>query len=766
VKGLLDVGRRQSPETSFSASSLLAERSLVVRRSLAFLVPLILAALSGRAADGPGALYGVVRTRDGSPLPGVALRLLGPAGALDLVSGPDGSYRVSGLAAGEYAISLGAPGLELVSEPRAVVRAGAETRHDVVLTPAPVREQLIVSATRSEATLSTLGVSATVLDAERIAERRAASFDDLLREVCGVSVARSGGIGAQSSVFLRGGESYFARVLVDGVPVNEPGGAYNLAGQVPLELERVEVVRGAASSLYGTDALAGVIQVVTRRAAPGEAPRAAAELEGGTFGWRRAYGSSAGRAGRFDWNAGIARLAADNQQPNSRFEQTAGALSAGVELGPHTTLRLLARGETSVLGTPGQTAYGRPDLDAREDFGDLVLGASLRHSAGRAVHVLRVGYSLGNRLDRDPLDSGSYLPQAGDRAAAFAIDDYTNPLGFQNDTRRLSGGYQLDAPLGERQLLTGGVDLEHETGAIGDRRDPALLQPSRTNVGAYVQDRVLLGSAWFLTVGGRVERNASYGTGAVPRVALAYRLGAPGRTTTLRASAGAGIKEPSFLQSFGLFDYARGNADLEPERSRTYDLGVEQRLIGDRLRLQATVFEQDYLDQISYTVLSYSPFQGSYLNLGRTRARGLEISLEAAPWPGAHLEAEYTLLDGTVLESASPDPLYAVGQPLLRRPKHAGSVNARYDRGRFGLGATLLLVGRRSDSDFLGIGLTENPGYARLDLRARLRIGRKLEVYGTAANLLDRSYQEVLGYPAPGRALRVGLRLASAGVGP
>jgi vitamin B12 transporter len=187
---------------------------------------------------------------------------------------------------------------------------------------------------------------------------------------------------------------------------------------------------------------------------------------------------------------------------------------------------------------------------------------------------------------------------------------------------------------------------------------------------------------------------------------------------------------------------------------------VEQRLGGDRLRAEATVFHHDYLDQIAYHLVDPTTYQGTYVNLGRTRARGLELACEAAPTPRVRLGASYTVLDGEVLVSSSDfDPVYAAGQPLLRRPRHQGSAWARADLGRLTLGANVVAVGRRTDSDFVGLGLTENSGYTRLDARAHLRLGAALELFVAGENLLDGRYQEVLGYPALGRSVRVGVRL-------
>ena len=727
-----------------------------MRRLVSLLTPLLLLAPAVHGEES-GSLAGSVRTREGAPLPHLVLMVSGPSGTRTAVTGPEGRYRVKTLPAGSYSVTVDQPGFVLDPAARADV-GGAETSLDLTVTHVPVREQVVVTATRSEAPLSTLGIGVSVLDRERISERQLSMLLPLLQELPGMAVARTGAPGAQGSAFLRGGGSNSARVLIDGVPVNDPGGLFNFGTLLPLELERIEVVRGAASSVYGTDALAGVIHIVTRQADAAEPPGVHAEAEGGAFAWRRAEGGVSGRSGRFDWNAGLVRLETDNEQPNSAFDQTAGALSAGARLADRTTLRLTLRGESGALGTPGQTAFGRPDLDARFERDALAAGAYLRRAGDHVVHALRVGFARTAELSLDPVDSGPFTPTYRGRTAPFQVFDFTDPAGFQNDTRRLSLGYQLEAEAGRRHLVTAGVDLERETGDLGSR-SAALLSPERTNVGAYLQDQVVLGNRLFVTAGARVERNDSFGTRAVPRAALAWRARGGVDALTLRASAGAGIKEPSFFESFGISFFAQGNPDLKPERSRTFDVGIEQRLLRSRLRLEATLYEHDYRDQIAFTIVDFSTFHGSFVNVGRTRARGLELAADAAPAPHVRLHAAYTYLDGRVLVSTSDfDPVFAVGRGLLRRPKHQLALTASAGNERFDVGATLLAVGRRADSDFAGLGLTENDGYARVDGRARVRLGRGFEAFVVAENLFDREYQEALGYPALGRSVRAGLR--------
>jgi outer membrane receptor protein involved in Fe transport len=522
-------------------------------------------------------------------------------------------------------------------------------------------------------------------------------------------------------------------------------------------------VRGAASSLYGSDALAGVVSLETRRARPGDPLAFQLEGEGGSFGWQRYLGATSGARGPFDWNAGVQRLQTDNAVPNSSFDETTFALSAGARLDARTEARVVARVADGSVGTPGPTAFGRPDLDASFQRNDLVVSTSVRRGGTDLAQELSVGYARTDQLSLDPLDSGTWVPEWDGRTGAFPLSDFPDPAGFQNRTARLSAGYQAESALGARHLLTAGAEVEHETGEIGNRADQ-LLRPERTNFGAYVQDRVLLGRRAYLTLGGRVERNGSYGTRVVPRGALALRLRDGEDATTLRASAGAGIKEPDFLQSYGESFFARGNPDLRPERSTTVDVSLEQRLLASRLRAVVTLFHHDYRDQVAYTVIDYSSFEGTYVNLGHTRAQGLEVVLEARPVRSVQVLGQYTFLDGTILESPSDfDPVYAVGQPLLRRPRHQASLSVDLQRPRWSAGAFLVHVGERADSDFVGLGLSHNPGYTRLDARLQVRVRGPLEAFLSADNLLDARYQDVLGYPALGRAVRGGLRLALGG---
>jgi outer membrane cobalamin receptor len=292
---------------------------------------------------------------------------------------------------------------------------------ELALGPAPVSARVIESAPRGEATLSSLGLSADVLDSQRIEDRAAPSLLPLLQDVPGAATARAGQTGLQGSGCIRGGGSRYACVLVDGVAVNQPGGSFDFGTVLPFELERVEVVRGAASSLYGTDALAGVVSLNTRRARSGETPSLRAEGEGGSFDWGRGLVATSGARSRFDWNAGVQRLTTDNEAPNSRFEQTAAAFAGGARIDPRTEARAVVRWEDSTTGTPGQTAFGRPDEDASFEREDLAVSALVRRALPRFVQQLSAGYARTDQLSLNPLDSGMWVPEWDGVSGSFPI---------------------------------------------------------------------------------------------------------------------------------------------------------------------------------------------------------------------------------------------------------------------------------------------------------------------------------------------------------
>ena len=241
---------------------------------------------------------------------------------------------------------------------------------------------------------------------------------------------------------------------------------------------------------------------------------------------------------------------------------------------------------------------------------------------------------------------------------------------------------------------------------------------------------------------------------------VAHRsTGAIGQTR-LKASAGTGIKEPTLLQSFSRNSFFLGNPDLEPERSRTVDAGIEQRLADDRIKLDVTWFDNHYRNIISTRTLSFNPFQSQYFNIGESTARGLELTGEVAPAGHLHGRFGYTLTASEVTESEADNTVFAVGNWLFRRPRHSGFAEVSWTDSRISLDLFGSIIGDRVDSDFSALEppITMNNGHTRWDLRASYEITRGLAVIAAFDNLANAEYMEPLGYPALGRAIRVGIR--------
>jgi vitamin B12 transporter len=268
-----------------------------------------------------------------------------------------------------------------------------------------------------------------------------------------------------------------------------------------------------------------------------------------------------------------------------------------------------------------------------------------------------------------------------------------------------------------------------------------------------------------VTAGGRIENNESFGTAFVPRGTIVYVAHQPSSAfgeTLIKASAGTGIKEPTLLQSFSLSPFFLGNPDLKAERSRSAEVGVEQRFAADRAKVEITYFNNRFSDVIQLITTNPATFEGKYFNTGVTRGRGIEISAEAAPATFVRMRAGYTMLDGKVVESAVPgDTVFGLGHELFRRPRNSGSIGATVVWQRVTGDLSGVFVGRFIDSDFglFSPSFSESPGHSVWDARVSVAVSRQLTALLTIDNLTNRDYSEPLGYQPLLRTIRVGARV-------
>lgn len=736
-------------------------RSFVPLLPFVFLFVLFLGATTAAGAQ----LGGLVVDQAARPIPRVLVTATDASGRelARAFTAHDGSFRLDVNTAGGCLLEARLTGFR-------PTRTGCEGQPPirVVLIVAPLEEVIVVSATRTDTPAGQLASSVTVFTESDMARRQRPMLAELLRGAPGATVV-AGMPGAVTGLFVRGGESNYTKVLLDGIPLNEPGGTFDFSNVSSSHLSRVELVRGAHSALFGSDAVAGVLQLFTRRAAPGE-PLFDASMEGGAFGTWRGTATIGGASSRWDYSLHASHLDTDNEGANHAFRDTTLSTSAGVRIDSGTTLRFVGRSEASRAGAPGQTAFGRPDLDAFFERRDIATGVRFDQHLSPALHQSAAySFALSHQQSTNLIADTPYTPRFGERAAPFEFFDFLYDI--DNRIGRHHAGYQLDwrarprrAAAGEH-LITVAADWDGERATLEDRQASGRTKASRDNVGWTVQQQAM----WprlFVTGGLRLEQNDSFGFAVVPRGSVAYvARQADGLfgTTTLKASAGAGVKEPTIIQSFSPSPVFPGNPDLEAERSRTFDAGVAQTLLNGAITVEATWFANRFRNIISTRTVSFNPFTLEFFNIGVTTARGMEITGELARYSPITVRAGYTLLASEIVESAAADnPVFGIGRALFRRPRHSGFVDVGADVGSLSLSVFGAFVGRSVDSDFASLEppIVASTGYRRWDVRAAYAISRRLTVTAAIDNVFDASYMEPLGYPALGRGARAGVRVA------
>ncbi len=710
----------------------------------------LLLVFSAAAQNSPLAISGTVLDAAGGRIPRAPVRLLDSAGevAAQTLCDARGSFRFDPAPPQAATLVVELTGFAAWSR---AAKAGENV--EVKLALAPVRERIVVSATRTETPTAQLGASVTVIPGEEIENRRMLRVADVFGTVPGAALAQNGPPGSVASLFVRGGESDHNRVFLDGVPINEPGGAFNFANFTLLNVDRVEVLRGPQSALFGSDALGSTVQVITRRGHAEDArPHFGFSLEGGNHHTINGSAAVTGEAGRFDYSSAVSRFLTGNDGVNQAYRNTAFSNNFGVALGRNTIFRAILQGNAATAGTPGQIAYQRPDSDAHIKRADGVASFSLQSETSERWRQ-RLAYDYSRTRFRS-LNLFDDPPPFSD----FLFDN-------TNDTRRHRASWQSDYTFRPAHTFTAAFEYEREKGKLLSifPAFPAFSPPDviahRSNAGGVLQQQSLFAQRFAVTAGVRIEGSTSFGTTATPRVSLAHTarrgnsasaLGA----TKLKFNFGTGIKEPAFLENYSLSFGFMGNPNLKPERVRSFDFGIEQRFAADRAKLEINWFENRFRDLIAFV-------NTTFINISRTRAGGAEVIFEARPVRHLRGVGTYTYLNSQVTASNSPsDPVTGVGRPLLRRPRHSGSLALVWDWRRFNVSSTTLFVGRRVDSDFQfpPLGITSNPGYARWDLAASFRSSHRMTYFAAFENLANDRYEEVLGYPALGRSVRAGLR--------
>jgi outer membrane cobalamin receptor len=639
-------------------------------------------------------------------------------------------------------------------------------------------ETVVVTATRTPVPEQQTATSVSAVDQQQIVLMQPFAASDLLRFLPGAIIATAGQRGGIASLFVRGGDSTYNKVIVDGVPIDEPGGTMN-PGVIPLEqTERVELLRGTQSTLYGSDAMTSVVQSWTR-AGSTPVPQLEFGADGGDFWTAHGYGSLSGVRGRFDYNLFGDQFNTNGQGVNNYYSNTLEGANLGAAIADGVSLRVRGRHFDSSSGVAGEWDFNgvpllAPDKDARAHQNTLLGSAELLISKQPRWQHRLTGYDFHQtRLNTDTVPDRGCDPNTFNFFDCF-FDDRAN-------INRAGFNYQGDyTPVAWAQT-TVGYEFEDENGtfnstfllaldANGNPINTSLLTHGlRLNHAAYAQQRVTRGR--ISVVGGaRYVHNDSFGNRVVPRIAATFDLLSGGgwfSGTRLRASYATGIKEPKFEESFGITGIFRDNPnpDLKPEENRSFEAGIEQAFFGRRYSLSAVYFHQSFRNQIELST-DPSTFVGTFINVNRSLAHGAEIELDGRISNHLHLTTGYFYTSSQVLEAPLCKPgdfCDLAGQALLRRPKHAGNVVVTYVSRRWGADLAGTFVGRRRDSDFLGLGIDHVAGYGRVDVGGWYAITRWVSAYANVGNVLNNHYEEVVGYPALGANFRAGLRFRIGG---
>ena len=618
--------------------------------------------------------------------------------------------------------------------------------------------QVVVVATRTPVPASKIGNSVTVLTAKDIKESQATIVSDLLQQTPGVTVARDGGIGQPTSVFIRGAESDQTVVVIDGVKMTDPslpGGGFDFEDLLIGDISRIEILRGAQSTVYGSDAIGGVIDIVT--ADPTQKSEGSVSLEGGSHGTGYGTANVGGVSGGLMWRAsgsyyGTSGIPCFDQYLGGRRDCTSqigdGAGQIRDDLTPDVQLDLRgyivsSRTDFDGYDTPSCATSDICNFGDDSEYGKMQQGigyAGLNWwSPERALKsVLSVQYTGSETRDYDPNAPANY--------------GYPTTETFYGFGRNIREEYQGTWRFSDAGQLVFGAQNEHSTINTVSPFSPFLGAGVIVDSGfAQAQYEVVKGLT--LTAGGRYDHHNVYGGHATGQFAAAWVL--PDEDTVLRASFGQGFKAPALYQLYSNY----GNRALQPETANSWDAGIEHHALENRLIASATYFQRTSRDLISFfdcfsapgPLCATEPY-GYYANIARPRAHGIELAGSVRATEQLSFTTNYTWTD---TEDISPGSA-TYGNGLPRRPADAGNAAVSY-LWAFRLTTDLALRYSAPSFDDAANEIRLG-GYVLVDLRASLPINDHLQIYARVENLTDRHYEVAYQYGTLGRSAYIEAR--------
>jgi vitamin B12 transporter len=603
-------------------------------------------------------------------------------------------------------------------------------------------EPVVVTATKFETPAEQLGATVTVIDGAEIESRHYPTIDEALRGVPGVDIRRQGSFGKTSAVSIRGANANQVQVLVDGVRVKSPTlGQVDLADIAPELIERIEVIRGPQSTIYGADAIGGVVHIITKRGSG--PPSAYAAQEVGNYDTLR---SRAGVSGSYQWvdyALGLYHLESNGQFINDGMNQDAVAGRFGLTLPwGNTRVGLAVRYNKTDTGVPvkfvGNPAPIVPTIDpnARQETETFTATLDLHtRPVSWWEGVLRASRYQNDLAFIDPPDPFACPPATFGPPCDF-------PGTFKTTRNEIEGLSRFH--IGTWSTSTFGVEWREEE---ADVRGTSAFTPHTETVSGLFEQQFRFFDRLFMSAGVRVEDNSAFGRSTTERGSLAYLVKEWG--TRLHGGAGSGFRAPTFND---LFFPGFSNPSIKPEKSFSWDVGVDQKLWGDRLRLGLTYFQTKFTDLIFCCVPLAAPPFATTANIGRARSAGIEFVSELAILDNLIAAVNYTYTD---TENLLTD------RPLPREPRHRWNVTLTWEPvRRLSLFTEVHVVTRQFET----LGEVYNSGHTRVDVGGTFRLVNRyaflqaLDLTARIQNLLDEGYAEVRGFPALGLQALIGLR--------
>ncbi|HZU31840.1 MAG TPA: TonB-dependent receptor [Candidatus Angelobacter sp.] len=782
--------------------------------------------LTFAADSGSGTIHGTVRDPLGAVVAGAHVDLLREGKkSSSTTTDQEGKYQFSSLSSGRYQIRTEAPSFTTEQSETAYLRTGGSALIDVTLKVGTVSQEIVVSATGTNLPDAQTGASVSVVSADQFQFKLDAL--EPLRQVPGVQVLETGQRGINESLFIRGGESTANKVLLDGIPVNEIGGQVDFGSLFTTGIDKVEVLRGPNSVLYGSDALAGVVNLTTTQGSTFR-PQFTYAFDAGNFNSLHHDGSLGGIFRQFDYFSEFSRFDGGNSSFAPDFHNATYAGNFGWTPTASTSLRLTVRRTAAKVDVPNAVDFFGIADDSFQTEDTTYIGVTLQNQTTLRWHnLLRYSAMRQDSEFINPSPTGLTDPILGDflgkmltirgangfSATGQAILDFagTYPQQFFTLNNRDALNFQSDYAFSPHLIALFGFHYENERSSPFDER---------TNFSYTGEVHGNLWNRLYATLGGGIEKNAIFGVAATPRVSLAYYAIRPRSSgfftgTKLRFNYGQGIQEPSIFASdnslFALLSQLPGGAQLISQfnvrpvnavRSRSFDGGIDQFAWNGKARLSAVFFYDRYNDQIE-TVSQAGLIQlgvpndlavnlpfGASVNSLNTRAFGAETALELDLKHGLVARVAYTYLDDLVLRSFSSDELAPsfnpafptipigafsplVGNRPFNRAPHTGSFYLGYARRNLTLSLSGNFVSRRDSSTFLfdqffgPTMLLPNhnlaEAYQKIDLGGSYRMNKFLTFYTGIENLASEHYDPVPGFPALPFNFHSGLKVTFGG---